>query len=300
MKKCLLIINPKAGQKRICRELVNVIDELNRAGYKTNVFVTSADENAAVAAKQVTDEELVVCAGGDGTLKQVISTLIDNNKNVNVGYIPCGSTNDFAATIGLSKNIKKAIKSIVDGDVIKYDVGKFNTMINGEYIPDHFVYVASFGLFSSASYNTPQNVKNNLGHMAYALNGLSELVDASAYRVKVNIGNESITGDYILGMVANTLSVGGVIKLDPVDVDLSDGLFEILLIKQPNTLIEFNEILDGLMRRDFSGEMFVFKKASSISLQFEEEATWSLDGEESLTSNFFKIDNLNQVFSLVK
>lgn len=302
LKKCLLIINPKAGHKRICGELVNVIQELNQAGYQTNVFITSESENATYAISTMTDESLVVCAGGDGTLQQVVTGMEQYEKKAIVGYIPCGSTNDYATTLGLNKNIKKAIKAIVNGNVSEYDIGEFNTItLDNQIITQHFVYIASFGKFSATSYSTPQEIKNSFGHMAYVLNGLSELLDTKSYPVRIRIDNsEEIEDEFIVGMVANTLSVGGIVKLDPADVDLSDGVFEIVFIKQPKTLLEFNEIVDGLVIRNFSSPMFVYRKAHSVSCWFNEPVAWSLDGEESAASDYFKIENLNKQLSILK
>lgn len=302
LKKCLLIINPIAGHKRICSELVNVIQELNKAGYQTNVFITSETENATHAISQMTDESLVVCAGGDGTLQQVVTGLEQYDKRAVVGYIPCGSTNDYATTLGLNKNIKKAIKAIVNGSISEYDVGEFNTItIDNKIITQHFVYIASFGKFSATSYNTSQETKNNFGHMAYLFNGLYELLDNKSYPVRIRIDNvEEIEDEFILGMVANTLSVGGIVKLDPTDVDLSDGLFEVVFIKQPKTLLEFNEIVDGLVLKNFNSSMFVYRKAHSVSCWFNESVVWSLDGEESAASDYFKIENLNKQLLIQK
>lgn len=292
MKKCLLVVNPQAGQKKISSELCNVINTLNRADYETVVHITSGHNEATHIIEQYKDIDLIICAGGDGTLKQVVSGVISNAWYMPIGYIPCGSTNDYATTLQIPKNIKQATMNIVNGREYQYDVGK----INDEY----FTYIAAFGLFSSASYNTPQESKNVFGATSYILNGLAEMFDAKEIHAKITIENQSIEDDYIMGLICNTLSIGGVMRLNQLGVDLSDGLFEVLLVKKPKTLSAFNTLIDGLINNRFDDEVVEYYKTNNLQIEFAEPLSFSLDGEKSNEGSFFNIQNMQRRLRFVK
>lgn len=291
--RCLLIVNPRSGKLKMQFELLNVIQLLNQNNYSVEVQTTLRHNHARELAQMVDDDiDLLICSGGDGTLNQVVSGLIDSDKHISLGYIPSGSTNDYANTLGLSSDIIGATVNIINGQNYLLDVGKLNDNI-------YFNYVASFGLFTSASYSTPQISKNIFGKAAYILNGLTDLTNIKTYHIKCETTTTKFEGDYILGMVLNTTSVGGIMKLDPYTVNLSDGLFEVLLVKKPKDMIDRSKLVEGLINRDYSNPAFTFLKADQIDFVMDIESSWSLDGEEVKLGKEVKIRNLKQRLSLL-
>ena len=293
MKKCVLIVNPCSGRQKIQTEMLDIIKILNENDYIVETQVTLRHNHAREIAANVKNADIIVCTGGDGTLSQVIAGVVDSNSNIPVGYIPMGSTNDYANTLGLSFKSKEAITNIVNGKKQAVDVGQF-----GDF--NFFNYVASFGLFTSASYNTPQASKNIFGNAAYVVSGLADLAKAHPYHVKMKANGEIYEDDYILCMVLNTTSVGGVLKIKEADVDLSDGLFEVLMIKNPKNIEDWNSIFDGIINCNFSHSAFTFIKTSELEMFFDENISWSLDGEEQKTEKYIKITNLNKRINLIK
>jgi len=223
MKQLLLIMNPAAGTKKANPHLPEILSVFGRAGYACQCFMTQKrGDGTELAARFGAAADLIVCIGGDGTFNEVISGVCASGCPTPIGYVPAGSTNDFAASLGLSKNILQAAKDTVEGEALSFDVGRFADR--------HFTYVASFGAFTKTSYATPQSVKNILGHTAYVLGGIKELSSLHAYPVTAVLdGKLRIKGDFIFGAVSNSTSVGGVLNLDPKMVDMNDGLFEVLL-----------------------------------------------------------------------
>ena len=290
MKRCLLIINPYSGKMKINNELVDVIKILNENNYSVEVSITLNHNHAREIAREKENFDLIICSGGDGTLNQVISGIIDSNKDVDLGYIPSGSTNDFANTLGLSSNIKEATLNAVKGKSSYVDIGKFND--------DYFSYVAAFGMLADVSYSTPQTAKNTLGHFAYILNGVSNISNLKAHKVIVKNKDKIWENNYILGMVMNTTSVGGILKMN--NVDLNDGLFEVLLIKKPKDLVELNGIINGLISGDFDNPGFQYFKTSEIFFEFPEEMPWSLDGEKNEAGRIIHIENLQNKIKIKK
>jgi YegS/Rv2252/BmrU family lipid kinase len=293
MKKCLLIVNPCSGQKKIHNELVDIIKTLNCHGYETIVSMNLHKGHASVIAKNAHDVDLIICAGGDGTLNQVTTGVIEGNHNIPIGYIPSGSTNDYAHTLRLPMNIHDAVNKIINGSPHHFDVGSFNGNA-------YFNYIASFGLFSEISYSTPQIAKNNFGHMAYVFNGIADFIAAKTYHVKIKANDKVYEDNYILGMISNTISVAGLMKFDPTDIDLSDGLFEVLLIKEPKDFLECNKLINGLINHNFNHSVFTYFKSKCVEIELDEPLTWSLDGEEMPSGKIVKIENLNKKITIVK
>ena len=290
MRKCLLIINPYSGKMKINNELVDVIKILNENEYSVEVCITLNHNHAREIAREKENFDLIICSGGDGTLNQVISGIIDSNKDVDLGYIPSGSTNDFANTLGLSNNIKEATLNAINGEASYVDIGKFNN--------DYFSYVAAFGMLADVSYSTPQTAKNTLGHFAYILNGVSNISNLKPHKVIVQNKGKTWENNYILGMVMNTTSVGGILKMN--NVDLNDGLFEVLLIKKPKDLVELNGIINGLISADFNNPGFEYFKTDEIFFEFPEEMPWSLDGEKNEAGKIVHIKNLQNKIKIKK
>jgi len=296
MKKLLLIINPVAGKLRARSALFDIVNEFCKAGFEVNTQITQyrghGEELASKAEKNGYD--IVVCAGGDGTLNEVISGLLKNGdkSKIKLGYIPAGSTNDFADTLGLSPIPQNAAVNITRMHTDSIDIGRFNEERN-------FSYIASFGAFSAASYSAPQDLKNAVGHFAYLIEGLKELGNIHSHKVYYAANGEEHFGNYIYGSVSNTTSVGGIVKLPEKMVDLKDGKFEVILVKKPKDLIQLNEIITGITLSDFTGEMFDFFKTDDISFQIGKNVPWTLDGEKAEGSNFVHIRNLKAAIQLL-
>ena len=232
MQNLLLIINPCAGQKKAKKLLVEIIDILNRAGFEVITYITSGPGDAENACIRYADQvSRIVCCGGDGTFNETVSGVLKSGKNIPIGYIPAGSTNDFASSLHLSNDILQATRDIVDGQPKHLDIGSFGNR--------YFSYVASFGAFTRTSYTTPQSLKNALGHTAYVLNGIQELSQIRSHPLRFTLSDGSIIeGRFLFGAISNSTSLGGVLTLTPDQVDMADGKLELLLIRAPKDLFE--------------------------------------------------------------
>lgn len=296
MKNLLLIVNPVAGTLRARSALFDILNEFCKAGFNVTTQITQFRGHGAdlAASAEKNGFEYVVCVGGDGTLNEVITGLLRNRKkaNVKLGYIPAGTTNDFADTLGLNPIPKTAAMNITKNSTVSLDIGQFNESRN-------FSYIASFGAFSAASYSAPQDLKNAVGHFAYLLTGLSELGNIKSHKVSLVADGVEYSGNYIYGSVSNTTSVGGIVKFPEKMVDLKDGMFEVILVKKPSDLIELNKIIVGITTSDFSNEMFEFFKAKDITFNMSKNVQWTLDGEKAEGSNEVKIKNLKGAIKLL-
>lgn len=292
LKKLLLIVNPVAGKKRLKPMLMEVVQIFARGGFATTVMVTGRRGEAAEFAAYAKEYAGIVCAGGDGTLNEVITGMMENGVTIPLAYIPCGSTNDFASSMGISADVKKAAESIANGHPLPLDIGKFGDR--------YFSYIASFGAFTATSYSTAQDVKNLLGHAAYVFEGIKDLQSIKPYRMKLCAGDTCYDGEYVFGAIANTKSFGGIVRLKDELVSLNDGLFEILLIKMPKTLSDLNVIINSLSTSKFDNKLFSFFKASDITITTEEPLAWSLDGEYMRTEDTVRIRNLHGAINFVK
>lgn len=273
-QKALLIVNPVSGKRTIVRTLPDVIRILMDAGFLVTTAVTAESGDATAFAEHFgADYDLIVCAGGDGTLNETVTGLVKKGISVPVGYIPCGSTNDFAVSRGISLNINEAAADAATGRQVSYDIGRFGDR--------YFTYVAAFGAFTSLSYNTDQNLKNMVGHAAYLMGGLIELSMIHPIPLKITADGTVFEGEYAFGAVCNTTSIAGTISLPDPDIDLSDGQLELMLLHMPQDLIEFEEIVQGLLTQDYSSPLIEFTHARSITVESNEELEWSLDGEGS-------------------
>lgn len=291
-KKLLFIVNPVAGKKRMKNFLLDVIDIFGHEGYITTVMVTERRGDATLFAAFAKDYDLIVCSGGDGTLNEAISGILMNNVKVPLGYIPCGSTNDFANSMGISLDIKKCAKSIATSTPLPLDVGTFNDK--------YFTYVASFGAFTAASYSTSQEAKNFWGHLAYIFAGIKDLQSIKPYHVKIVSDGKTYEDDYVFGAIANSKSFGGIVKLKDELVCLNDGLFEVLLIKMPKNLGDINNIIGSLTSSKFDNKNFEFFKASELSVTPADSIPWSLDGEYFLPKEDIVVKNLHGVIEFCK
>lgn len=293
MKKMLFIMNPFAGQKKANRPLADILSLFCQADYEVITHMTCGTGDAArVAEEKGMGVDLVVCCGGDGTLNETITGLLRAGAQTPIGYIPAGSTNDFASSLNLSANPLQAAREILEGAPKYYDVGRF-----GER---YFSYVASFGAFTRTSYTTPQNIKNALGHTAYILSGISEISQIRKEHIRIELDNEVVEDDFIFGAICNSTSVGGILTLDPRKVDMDDGLFEILLVRTPKNLVEVHECIQALQTQEYNCGMITFRSASRATIYADPGMLWTLDGEREEGHQRVEVCNIHQAIRLVQ
>lgn len=292
-KNVLIIVNPHAGKGMIKRYLCDVIDLFVKDKWHVSVITTQAKGEAAQLASEAADQyDLLVCSGGDGTLNEVVSGLVKDNKHIPIGYLPAGTTNDFASSLQIPKNnLPAAAQQVIDGKSFLCDVGKFNDQI--------FMYVAAFGAFTEVSYSTPQDFKNNFGRAAYILEGIKSLTNIMTYHLKVECENELIEGDFIYGQISNSTSVGGFQAMSLKDVLLDDGLFELLLVHRPNNLLDLQTIVAALLTQDENSSWLVYRKLSKVKIVSETPVPWTLDGEFGGNHYAMTISNLPKAVEFI-
>lgn len=291
-KRLLFIVNPKAGKAQVKNQLLGIIDTFVKAGYEVTTYVTQSKGDAMRAVRDRREGyDLIVCSGGDGTLDEVVTGMVKSRKSLPIGYVPAGSTNDFANSLGLSKNMQKAALTVVEGREFACDIGAFNR--------DVFVYVAAFGMFTDVSYGTGQEIKNLLGHMAYLLEGVKSLAAIKAYPMRFSYGDTVIEGNFLYGMVTNSESVGGFKGLTGKNVALNDGELEVTLIRKPTNLIEMNQLVSAMVDRDMSNDFIYSFKTSKLQVTATEEVAWTLDGEFGGNHKDVLIEDYPQIMRII-
>ena len=291
-KKLLFIVNPRAGRSKSRSPLFDVIALCSEAGYLISVHKTTAPGDAAqTAQREGGNYDLVVAVGGDGTLNEVITGLMNLEQRPLLGYLPQGSTNDFAASLRISSNPAEAAQAIVRHQPRMLDVGRWNQR--------HFIYVASFGAFTSTSYTASQAAKNALGHFAYILEGMKDLNSLRPYRLRIQADGDTLDGEYLFGAVCNSTSIGGLMKLDPERVVLDDGRFELLLIRCPKTPAELQNLVLAMLEQRYDRDGVIFRHVRSLHLETEEDLPWSLDGEYAPSMPSVDITNCQQALTML-
>ena len=286
-KKLLFIFNPHSGKGLIKNKLLEIVDIMVKADYEVTIYPTQSKGDAQNHVREeAKNYDLIVCSGGDGTLDEVVTGMIHSDFRTPIGYIPAGSTNDFGGSLGLPKNMVRAAESIVNGNNFACDVGAFNE--------DIFVYIAAFGLFTDVSYETGQDMKNVLGHMAYLLEGMKRLPAIRSYPMRINYEDTTIVDDFIFGMVTNSVSVGGFKRITGKNVKLDDGVFEVTLIKRPRNPMELNNIMVSLLNRDIDTNAMYCFRTSRLEITSAEPLPWTLDGEYGGTHTKVVIENICQ------
>ncbi|MFQ9157454.1 MAG: diacylglycerol/lipid kinase family protein [Blautia sp.] len=290
-KKLFFVFNPKAGKGKIKTALMDIVDIFNKGGYEVVIRATQYPKDAYEMTRKYADKvDLVVCSGGDGTLDEVVAGLVETGSKVPVGYIPAGSTNDFAGSLFIPKNMVAAAEMIMEENVYRCDIGKFNKQT--------FTYIAAFGLFTDVAYETDQDLKNILGHLAYLLEGVKRLFDIQSYHMKVTTEDEIFEDDFMYGMITNSRSVGGFKNLTGKNVDMNDGLFEVTLITTPKNPMDMQEIISGLMSGKDNSDLIYTFKTSRIRIQSDEAVAWTLDGEYGGDHKEVEIRNLHRALNL--
>ena len=291
-KKLLLIVNPKAGRSKSRGPLFDAASILSQAGYLLSIHNTTAPGDAAeTAAREGGQYDVVVAVGGDGTLNEVISGLMRLEDRPLLGYMPQGSTNDFASSLHISGKPADAAAAMAASAPRLLDIGSWNQR--------SFVYVASFGAFTRSSYTAPQAAKNALGHFAYILEGMKDLDTLRPYQIKLTADGETLDGEYLFGAVCNSTSIGGLMRLDPERVVLDDGKFELLLIPNPKTPADLQNLVLALLNQQYDREGLVFRHVSALHLETAETLPWSLDGEYAPSVPTVDIVNRRQALAIL-
>ncbi len=291
--KVSVIINPASGRKNIGDYVEDILSLIKKKGGTPEIHITTGKNDARdFVAKHGAEYGMIVCCGGDGTLSEVINGAVGLPEQPPVAYIPSGTTNDFSKTMGLTTDILKSLMALSHGEPRTLDVGQFDSR--------YFVYVASFGLFAESSYATPQNLKRRLGHLAYVITGTRELLNLRSYQMTVTDDTGEVReGEYIYGSVSNSTSIGGVMKLDETLVNLSDGRHEVVLIRKPSNLHEFNEAALSVISGKYDSPLIEIFSVKSVTFACEDKVDWSLDGEHTITSKPVRITNIHQAVRLI-
>lgn len=294
MKKLLFVLNPRSGKEHIRTRLLDILDLFTKAGYEVSVHITQGPKDAVnVIRDRAEGLDLLVCSGGDGTLNEAISGLMEiepENRPV-LGYIPSGSTNDYASSIRIPKNMRKAAEIAVSGEDFGADVGCFGD-------DRYFVYVAAFGAFTEVSYSTPQETKNLLGHQAYMIEGVRRITDLKSYHMRFEWQGNVLEEEFILGMITNTISIGGFKGLVGMDVALDDGEFEVLLVRTPKAPKDIASIASYLFTKEGSNDCVLQFRTKNLKIISKEPVDWSLDGEYGGNVKEITIENLRQAVTI--
>ncbi|MBO6216018.1 MAG: YegS/Rv2252/BmrU family lipid kinase [Lachnospiraceae bacterium] len=272
--------------------LADIIDIFTKEGYEVTAYPTQEPGDATQKTMERAGSfDLVVCSGGDGTLDEVVTGMMKCRKKVPIGYIPAGSTNDFASSIKIPADMKQAADIAVHGRIVNFDMGSFNN--------DTFVYVAAFGMFTDVSYGTDQAIKNVFGHLAYLFEGIKHLSDIKPYRIKIEYDGGVIEDNFIYGMVSNSLSVAGMKNFVGNDVLLDDGLFEATFVRPAREVAAYNIEVANSIRTGKKNALILNFKTKSMRITSDEEISWTLDGEYGGSFKEVELSNLKRAVKIV-
>ncbi|MBQ5995739.1 MAG: YegS/Rv2252/BmrU family lipid kinase [Clostridia bacterium] len=272
-QKLLLVINPVSGKKLGRQYSKMIIDNFSQAGFVVTCIFTTANENAYdMTLKRGAEFDLVVCVGGDGTLKETVCAVMELGNDMPIGYIPMGSTNDFAHSVGIPDKVEKSVQAIIDGEPRPVDMGRFGDNV--------FVYVAGFGNYTAISYSASQKLKNIFGKNAYYLQAVKEFFHMKGYHARIEADGEFFEGDYFYGEASNSYSVGGIPILHNIGVRFDDGYHELVLIKMFRTPKELASMFRSLFKKDVRGnDLVITRQCKNIRFMFDEPTAFTLDGE---------------------
>ena len=292
-KRLLLIVNPYSGKAKMTSNLMAVTRILSDRGFEVTVYPTKNPGDATLRAAKVRQDEferIVVC-GGDGTLNEVLTGLMQASVSVKIGYVPAGTLNEWSASLKIPRSIPKAAKAATEESELCLDIGRFDNR--------YFSYTASFGAFTEASYSTPQGIKNFLGQTAYLLEGIKQIGHIHATHLKIESEEMTVEDDFIFGAVSNSMSVGGIVKFKDTLVKLNDGLFEVLLVRKPKNVFDLQKTVDGILKGDFAREGLVFFHTKRVKVTGGEGLAWTLDGEYAKGTDKLIIENVPGALRLV-
>lgn len=285
-KKILFIYNPCSGKGQLTESLSEILEIFSQSGYAVMVFPTNGPQFATKIVKEYLNEcDYIVCSGGDGTLHEVTEGIMSFPKKQRkpCGYIPSGTVNDFATSLSIPKTFKEAAQTVVREEFFQYDIGS----VNGKY----FTYIFAFGAFTDVAYETDQSLKNAFGKMAYLMEGVKKLMEITSYHMKIKYNDQTIEDDFIFGMVGNTYSVGGFLKLDEQYVALDDGLYDGVFVRMPRNLSELQKTIVALREQDIESSSLYCFQANEILIESDDELKWTLDGEYGGCGNKLVIKN---------
>lgn len=292
-KRMLFVINPNAGKGRIKNHLFSIVNLFSTAGYEVTVYPTKKPgDGERVVRERAAGYDLLVCAGGDGTLSEVAQGLMEIETRPPVGYIPAGTTNDFASSLKLPKNMLKAASAAVCGEPFPCDIGSFNDT--------YFTYVAAFGAFTDVPYATSQQFKNILGHLAYLLEGMKRLPTIRSFALHIEHDGEVVDDRFMFGMITNSTSTGGFKGLTGKGVKLDDGLFEASFIKMPNNLLDLQTIITALLRQEVNPKWICSFRTSRLQILSDKELPWTIDGEFGGAVQEVTIQNHRQAITIYR
>ncbi len=292
MKTLLFIYNPCAGKGSIGNHIGDIVDIFTKGGYKVTIYPTQCQgDGEVIAAQWVNDFDRIVCAGGDGTLDEIVTGVKTASASVPIGYIPTGSTNDFARSVGLPRTIKRAAQVAVSDRLFLCDIGKFNSR--------YFVYVAAFGLFTDVTYETDQNLKNIFGYTAYLAEAVKRLPQVRSIPLRITYDETVIRDNFLVGLVTNSDSVGGMRAIPGPDVKLDDGVFEVMLVRSPDKLFDLNLIAPAILDRRIKSENVICFKCSNLKIESDEPISWTLDGEFGGMVDVAVIENVHDAVEFV-
>ncbi len=292
-KKLLIITNPYSGKAKIKNDLLKIIQIFSDASFDVTVYPTKHPGDATLKASLLNDKDydrIVVC-GGDGTLNEVITGIMQKDLKCTLGYIPYGTLNEWSSSLKISRNPSIAASDIITGVETDLDIGKFNDK--------YFSYTASFGAFTEASYSAPQEIKNVLGQAAYFFEGIKSLSNIKPIHLRFECDDREIDGNFLFGAISNSMSVGGIVKFNDSVVKLNDGKFEVLLIKNPTTISQFQSIVDGILRKDLSRDGIEFFHASNVVVHGSKDVPWTLDGEFAEGNETITLTNIPSALHLI-
>lgn len=292
-KRVMLIVNPKAGKMVSKFAVSDIADLFSKSKFEVAIYFTSLEYGAEFLVKEHAHEfDIIACCGGDGTVNSIIKGMMTVENCPPLGYIPSGTTNDLATSLGMTKNIKKATKTIISEKALPFDVGTFDD--------SYFAYIASFGAFTEVSYNTPQTAKNILGHSAYIMNAVKYMYKIKSYHIKIETDTKTVEDDYIFGSITNSTSIAGVFKFDTGVVDFADGKYEILLIKKPKSMFHAFQICMSMFNKSFKHNYITLFHASEIKVISEEPLDWALDGEHKTGNTTVTIKNNTHAINIIR
>ncbi len=287
-----LVVNPRSGRAKIKNDLLSVISILSENGHEVTVYPTKCGGDAIETVATLSHKyDTIVCCGGDGTLNEVITGMMSNKNEFVLGYIPAGTLNEWSSGLKISKKATQAAKDITERNVIPLDVGAFGNR--------YFTYTASFGAFTEASYGAPQDIKNILGQAAYLIEGIKAVGNIKPIHLKFVCDGETIEDDFLFGSISNSLSVGGVVRFDQKTVELNDGMFEVMLIRNPSTITDLNDIIDGILKKDLNRKNIDFLHAKEVEIFGANGVSFTLDGEKAEGKDYIKAENLHSAVNFI-
>ena len=290
-RKLLFVVNSHAGKEAIRSQMVRILDTFVRSGWVPTVYMSQrSGELPGLVQKWAPDYDLVVCSGGDGTLNETVNGLMQLEHRPLLGYIPAGTTNDFAASLGIPKQMAKAALAAVEGVPVSVDVGKFG----GKY----FAYVAAFGAFTDVTYSTPQQHKNSLGKLAYLLEGAQRLSSLKSYHLRLEYDDGCTEGEFLVGLVSNSSYVAGLPVGRWIDSSMSDGLMEVTLVRKPGLMIELTRVASNLLHGELDPELVFTVKTKRLRVTSPEPIPWTLDGEYGGAPADVTIENLPRALTI--